>query len=260
MTWRIVWKVLVLGLICVGARAEPVHLFLLAGQSNMAGRGEVTPDRREPIAGVMALQSDGSWGPALDPLHWDKSIAGVGLARSFAKAYRRDHPGVTVGFIPAACGGSPISAWFPGEYFEGTQSLPYDDALARTKQALALSGGQLMGVLWHQGESDSRPERVHDYAQSLASVFARLRADLGKPDLPIITGQLGQFSGAEWSEAKHAIDAIQQEVAAADPRVEWVRSDGLGSLADLIHFNATALDEFGERYAAAWVKLEQNSK
>ena len=55
MTWRIVWKVLVLGLICIGARAEPVHLFLLAGQSNMAGRGEVTPDRREPIAGVMAL-------------------------------------------------------------------------------------------------------------------------------------------------------------------------------------------------------------
>jgi hypothetical protein len=34
--------------------AQEVHLFLLAGQSNMAGRGEVSPDQNVPIPGVMA--------------------------------------------------------------------------------------------------------------------------------------------------------------------------------------------------------------
>ena len=43
----------------------------------------------------------------VDPVHWDKPSAGVGLARSFAVEYLKHHPGASVGFIPAACGGSP---------------------------------------------------------------------------------------------------------------------------------------------------------
>lgn len=39
-----------------------LHLFLLVEQSNMAGRGKVTPGREVAIPGVMALRPDGSWG------------------------------------------------------------------------------------------------------------------------------------------------------------------------------------------------------
>jgi len=130
---------------------QNLHLFLLVGQSNMAGRGEIEDSDRVPIDHVFALNARGEWVPAVDPVHWDKPSAGVGLARSFAVEYLKHHPGVSVGLIPAACGGSPISSWAPGEYFDGTHSHPYDDALARFHQAAA--SGTLKGVLWHKARA-----------------------------------------------------------------------------------------------------------
>jgi hypothetical protein len=235
---------------------EPlVHLFLLAGQSNMAGRGIMTPARTEPIPGVMALQADGSWGAAVDPLHWDKTSAGVGLARSFARAYQRDNPGVVVGFIPAACGGSPIEVWEPGMYFEATKGHPYDDAMARTRQAVELSGGKLMGVLWHQGESDSQPARADLYRGRLEALVARFRRDLGDAELPMLMGQLGRFEGREWTVSRQKIDEIQREIVAGDSRLGFVSAEGLESNPDLVHFDAASLDEFGGRYAREWARL-----
>jgi hypothetical protein len=244
------------GLAGIEAEKGAVHLFLLAGQSNMAGRGEMTPDRREPIPGVMALQQDGSWGPAVDPLHWDKSSAGVGLARSFAQAYRQDHPNVTVGFIPAAAGGSPIEAWVEGEYFVPTKGYLWDDAVARTKAVLVR--GELKGVLWHQGEADSTPDRVTEYEARLKSLVAELRSVFGRPNLPFLIGQLGQFEGAEWSAARQQVDQIHQRIAAEDSWVGFISAQGLTAKADLLHFDAAGQDELGRRYAAEFAALVKN--
>ena len=238
------------------AVAPPVHLFLLAGQSNMAGRGVITAHRQEPIERVMALQQDGSWGPALDPLHWDKGVAGVGLARSFARAYQQNHPGVIVGFVPAACGGSPLEMWEPGAYFAATKSYPYDDAIARTRHAVELSGGTLVGVLWHQGEADSRPERAGSYRKGLESLIARFRRDLGNTRLPFVLGQLGRFAGKEWDESRVQVDAAHQAIAASDPNIAFADAEGLTSNPDMVHFDAESLDEFGRRYARAWAEVE----
>lgn len=233
--------------------SRPLHLFLLAGQSNMAGRGEVTPDRREPIPGVFALREDGSWGPAVDPIHWDKTVAGVGLARSFALAYQAQHPGVDVGFVPAACGGSPVEVWVPGAYYEPTRSHPYDDALARV--AAVRNRGELKGILWHQGEADSRPERVGLYEARLGELFARMRRDLGDADLPILVGQLGRFPERPWTEDKERVNAIHQRIAAGDPNIGYVSAEGLTAKDDLIHFDTAGLVELGRRYAEAWETL-----
>jgi hypothetical protein len=232
-----------------------LHLFLLAGQSNMAGRGEVQAIDREPIAHVISLEAHGEWVPAIDPLHWDKPNAGAGLARSFAVEYLKAHPGVTVGFIPAACGGSPISSWAPGEYFEGTHSHPYDDALARTRTALPK--GTLVGLLWHQGESDRTAELAPRYERALTELIARFRRDLGAPRLPVVIGQLGQFPGAgPWDEFARQVDQAQRHVTTQVPLTVFVSSDGLTSKADNLHFDTHSLREFGKRYAAAWASLK----
>jgi hypothetical protein len=231
-----------------------LHLFLLAGQSNMAGRGDIEPTDREPIAHVIALDAHGEWVPAVDPLHWDKPNAGTGLARSFAVEYLKAHPGVTVGFIPAACGGSPISTWAPGEYFDGTHSHPYDDALSRTRAALPK--GTLVGVLWHQGESDRTAELAPRYERALTELIARFRSDLRAPKLPFLIGQLGQFPGAgPWDEFARQVDQAQRNVTTHVPLTGFVSSDGLTSKADNLHFDAHSLREFGKRYAAAWARL-----
>jgi hypothetical protein len=230
-----------------------LHVFLLVGQSNMAGRGAVEPSDEQPIANVLAVNAAGEWVPATDPLHWDKPSAGVGLARTFALHYLQSHPGVSVGFIPAAVGGSPISSWAPGAYYEETKSHPYDDALARARPAL--TRGTLAGILWHQGESDRSAQLAPRYGHALSELIARFRRDLNAPKVPFLIGQLGQFVGAPWDEFARSIDLAQRQVASSVPLTAFVPSDGLAAKPDNLHFDAPALREFGRRYAVAFAEL-----
>ena len=59
---------------------EKFHLFLLVGQSNMAGRGTLEKQDTTPHPRVLMLNKAGEWAPAVDPLHFDKPSAGVGLS------------------------------------------------------------------------------------------------------------------------------------------------------------------------------------
>jgi Carbohydrate esterase, sialic acid-specific acetylesterase len=235
------------------------HVFLLVGQSNMAGRGDVEPGDEQPLAHVVALNAAGEWVAATDPLHWDKPSAGVGLGRSFALEYLRTHPGVTVGLVPAACGGSPIASWEPGKYFDQTNSHPYDDAIARARRAL--ERGTLHGILWHQGESDRSAELAARYEPALRGLIARFREDLHAPRVPFLIGQLGQFPGAgAWDAPTQQVDRAQRDVAASAPVSAFVPSDGLSSKPDNLHFDARSLRELGKRYAAALVTLARGEK
>ena len=71
---------------------EKFHLFLLVGQSNMAGRGTVEAQDRTPHPRVLMLNKADAWVPAIDPLHFDKAAAGVGLGKTFATLYAEAHP------------------------------------------------------------------------------------------------------------------------------------------------------------------------
>ncbi|SVD48981.1 uncharacterized protein METZ01_LOCUS401835, partial [marine metagenome] len=132
---------------------ENFHLFLLVGQSNMAGRGKVSDADRKEHPRVLMFNKDHSWVPAVDPIHFDKSVAGVGLGRTFGIQMAEDNPDAIIGLIPCAAGGSPIRTWEPGGYHAQTKSHPWDAAISRAKAAL--EDGTLKGILWHQGESDS---------------------------------------------------------------------------------------------------------
>ena len=96
---------------------DKFHLFLLIGQSNMAGRGVVEDTDKVVNPRVLMLNKQGQWVPAVNPLHFDKpSIVGVGLGRTFGLDYSAAHPDVTVGLIPCAVGGSAIASWEPGGF------------------------------------------------------------------------------------------------------------------------------------------------
>src|SRR6478735_9988266 len=73
------------------SKAQPdssFHLYILVGQSNMAGRGEITASYRDlQYDNIFMLNKAGEWVPARHPLHFDKpAIAGVGPGFAFAKA------------------------------------------------------------------------------------------------------------------------------------------------------------------------------
>ncbi len=238
--------------------AEPTeyHLFLLAGQSNMAGRGEVSEIDLKPHPRVLMLDQQGTWRPAVDPLHFDKpQVVGVGPGRSFAIAYADAHPDVTVGLIPCAVGGSPIDSWQPGAYYEPTNSHPYDDAVARVM--VALQSGTLKGILWHQGESDSKAGLSETYQAKLAALIERFRTEWHGPEVPFLIGQLGHFAGRPWDVHRFRIDQAHRSVAQQCTNVAFAHSRGLNHKGDEVHFDAPAARELGLRYFAAWEWLQE---
>ncbi|PQO40708.1 sialate O-acetylesterase [Blastopirellula marina] len=235
---------------------EKFHLFLLVGQSNMAGRGKVTPADQTANPKVLMFDQTGNWVPAVDPLHFDKpKVVGVGLGRTFGLEIAQDNPDVTIGLIPCAVGGSPIASWEPGALDKATKTHPYDDAMKRAHQAL--QAGELKGILWHQGESDSSPEKAKVYEEKLHALIARFRRELNAPDVPFIAGQMGQFSERPWNEAKQKVDQVHQDLPNNVPHTAFVSSDGLKHKGDNVHFDAESYRELGRRYAKAYRELKK---
>ncbi|HSH96037.1 MAG TPA: sialate O-acetylesterase [Roseimicrobium sp.] len=230
-----------------------VHLFLLVGQSNMAGRGVVEESDRTPHPRVVMLDKEGRWVPAVDPMHFDKPAAGVGLGKTFGRLVAEANPVVTIALIPCAVGGSPIDAWQPGYFYEPTKSRPWDDALRRAK--LALSSGELKGILWHQGESDSNAQLAPGYEAKLHDLIRRLRKELDAPEVPFIAGQMGIFSEKPWDESKQLVDKAHRELPARVSRTAFVSAKDLKHKGDQIHFDSASCREFGTRYATAYFQL-----
>ena len=234
---------------------DKFHLFLLVGQSNMAGRGKVEAEDKVAHPRVLMLNKAGEWVPAVDPLHFDKSSAGTGLGKTFGAQIAAANPGITVGLIPCAVGGSPIESWKPGEFYKPTNSHPWDDALKRTK--LAMGKGTLQGILWHQGESDSTAKSAPTYGGKLQDLVKAFRAELGA-DVPFLIGQLGQYEDIPWDESRKIVDQAHQNVAKELPRVAFVSSTGFKHKGDKVHFDSAGLREFGKRYAQAYLNMTKD--
>ncbi len=231
---------------------ENFKLFLLIGQSNMAGRGQIDPANNEPHERVWSFDKEQQWVPAVDPLHFDKpKIVGVGLGRTFANVLAENHPDWNIGLIPCAVGGSPIGTWKPGAKYDALGVHPYDDAIERAKAAI--ESGTLAGILWHQGESDSgKPELQAAYEANLKTLIAQLRSDLNAPDVPFLIGELGHFPDRGWTDREAPVNVAHREIAKSVPNCAWVSSEGLEAGPDGTHFDAESFREFGRRYAKVW--------
>ena len=164
-----------------------IEAFLLAGQSNMAGRGDLTAENAVSAPGCLMLRM-GRWQPMSEPVNVDRAVlpgssprSGACLASSFAAACPREQ-GVRVGLVPCADGGTTITEWQPGGPL-------FDHAVMQA--GLAMRTARLAGILWHQGESDClAPEQLEAYPERFLRVMEGFRARLGE-DVPIVVGELG---------------------------------------------------------------------
>ena len=230
----------------------PLQLFLLIGQSNMAGRGVPEAEDQQTNPRIWMLTKDLAWVLAHDPMHFDKpAVIGVGPGFSFAKRLSASYPEMNIGLIPCAVGGSGIDVWKPGAYYEPTKSYPYDDALRRARKAL--ENGQLAGFLWHQGESDSEPEKAIVYEEKLTELVQRFRKDLNAPNVPFVVGTLGDFVVDRDPEAKIVNEALQQATKHI-PNSYCVLALGLTDKGDSTHFNTTSARILGQRYADIFIQ------
>jgi len=251
------------------ARAEPPvrEIYLLIGQSNMAGRGKPSDADKQPIPGLWVFTEAGEWKPAADPLRYDKpTAAGVGPGISFGQAIQKARPGVEVGLVNRAFGGTAIAEWKKGagphrEAASDKVSPPseyhlYQDAVAAAKSA-AQQGGVIKGILWHQGESDYRNRKFtkEAYAAALTELIANLRTDLNAPELPVVLGELGGY--LDQKDAPFApVNEALKEVATKVPKVGLASSEGLKDKGDHLHFDVPSQRLLGQRYAAEMLRLQ----
>ena len=241
--------------LCVQAGSD---IYLLIGQSNMAGRGRLAATNTVPCEGVLKMNNFGYLVPAKEPLHDDKpKAAGAGLGASFANAMRASDTNTTVVLLPCAFGGSALSEWTKGSYM-------YQLALLRTREALRLlkGKGRIAGILWHQGESDSNSEKLATtYSARLVRMITDLRTDLGCGDVPVVLGELGRYladNRAKSGRYRH-FEKVNEELHAAAKLLAncaCVSSEGLQPNPDILNFNTTSLRIFGERYAEAMKRLQ----
>ena len=252
----------------IPADPDRFDLFLLMGQSNMAGFGCVrsddpwSPGDFDPEPGVLVLggqskvRSDSPqgrmvWRPAAHPLHLNQRSCGFGLGLPFASRLREAAPERMVGLIPCAWGGAAIS-----EIHRGTPL--FRNAVRRVRHGQRV--GRLRGVLWHQGESDTRTaDAAAAHADLLRAFVGDLRSEVDQAELPFLIGDLAEFTQIFKSERNPQkagwnaeVRAGLREVARTDPFAAFVESDGLTGVDD-VHFGRRALIEFGNRYARAWL-------
>ena len=258
-------------------------LVLMVGQSNMAGRGIAGPDDLVAIPGVMAIRPEGGWIPAIEPVTRDRSfvgtfdadgkklvspdpwdnilppsggrVVGVGCGRTFGGLLREAFPDCTVGLIPAAVGGTSAAAWKPGgedDHLPGHR--PYDEAIRMAK--IAQDSGDIVAVLWHQGENDAHKNNLN-YLDDLREIVTNFRRDLDLgDDVPFIAGELADFYKPEIQDRVWIVDDALRELAREFPFFRVVPLKGLPHKGDQLHFSAEAQHEFGRRCFAEFRKFK----
>ncbi len=236
------------------AADEPQNLqiYVLMGQSNMAGRGLLEKTREPLHPKILMLTKEERWEPASEPLHFDKSIAGAGLGASFALRMAAAEPQAMIGLVPCAVGGTPLSRWQKGADL-------YEQALKRIRAAQ--KAGIVRGVLWHQGENDALDlQQAESYGRRLAEMVNDLRQDTGNSQLPFVAGTLGDFlSDDAAGNPSHwrTVNAQLLLLPGLTSRTAIVDASGLKPKSDGVHFDTPSLRTLGERYATAMLKLQQ---
>lgn len=219
------------------------HIYLLIGQSNMAGRAPFTEEESVALARCYLLNGEDMWEPATNPFNRYSTIRkGLGMQKmnpgyGFAKAMTDQDKAVSIALVVNAKGGTKIEQWKKGSNF-------YNEALRRTRIAQRM--GIVKGILWHQGEGNRKDPQYLDKLKALIEDF---RADLGMPELPFVAGQVRDTDDTK---------IVNEQIAMlpeAVPFTGFASSEDLKTM-DRWHFDAESMKLLGQRYAAVMLEIQ----
>lgn len=213
------------------AADKPAHLFILSGQSNMAG---------------------------MNPK--------LGFEPEAAALFPNAH----VAYIKVAAGGMPIRYWV-AEWDEIAKQHGLDPGKARAAdknkgtvyyQPILDQFAELLKkhpnpasvtFCWMQGERDAKSNLDAAYGDALKQLIANLRRDLKQPNMNFVIGRLSDF-GKPGDVSWQAVRKVQVEIANGDPRGAWVDCDDLnnkeknGAVTNDLHYTPSGYELLGRRY------------
>lgn len=231
---------------CAKAETEkdkPVHLFVLSGQSNMAGMN--------PETGLMTE----------------------------AKKLFKDEKIV---YIKVSKGGQPICKWLEEwqdiakkngldeghikRIHRGGKVEFYQPILGQYKEMLKKhTKFKSVTFCWMQGEHDANGRAQAAYKDALKQLISNLRRDLKRPDMNFVIGRISD-AGLDKSSGL-AVRKAQCEIANEDAHGAWVDVDDLndrmvkGKMQSVVHYNRPqGYDVLGERFARQGYALIKGKK
>lgn len=229
---------------------EDVWVFILAGQSNMAGRALVEPQDTVPNDRILTINKKGELIVAKEPLHFQEPGGeGLGCGLSFGKAMIENIPPKTrILLLPTAIGGSSVGQWVGDSLFRRVKLL----SNFREKAEFGKKHGVIKGILWHQGENDANPGFIPHYKERLTALFAEFRSIAGNDRLPIILGEIHSFRAN--TQNYDEINRIIHEYASSDPYTTVISTRDFSQKGDSVHYDSKSQRIMGQRYAAAFLK------
>ncbi|MGB0768684.1 MAG: sialate O-acetylesterase [Phycisphaeraceae bacterium] len=239
----------------------PIKVFLAGGQSNMRGRATVLDKsngnaqnlpvdmRGEQTDVLMVRGSQNRVGDTLDylqPGYSEEDPGSFGPEVPFGRTIADLFPEENFAILKYARGGTNLrSNWNP----DNPNENDYDKFIQTVNNGLQLltDAGydvQIVGMIWHQGESDAFDQTAENltYQPDLVDFIADIRSNYGE-DLPFMIGGI--------NDVRDGTDFIiqqQQAVATSDDFATFVRGDDL-TFADDFHFDAPGMITLGERFA-----------
>jgi len=213
----------------IEAEEQGVHLFILSGQSNMAG---------------------------LDP--------NVSFTPTVEQAFGKEH----VIVVKDAQGGQPIRRWYKqwkpknGPMPEKNGDL-YDRLMEKVNKAIEGKTVATVTFVWMQGENDAKTSHGEVYADALRGLIDQLASDLDRKDVNFVIGRISDFSNdnksfPHWTIVRDA----QVKVAEENERGAWVDTDDLndkpgkdGTKRNDLHYTKDGYAEFGKRCAEKAIEL-----
>lgn len=209
------------------AQQPGAHLFILSGQSNMAGMKPEDGFRQEAeklFGDIGYLKvAQGGRPIRLWVQEWDEIAKKHGI--DVATVRKNEKP--------------------------GTQF--YQPILDQFKKLIAKHPEPAsVTFCWMQGERDARTRLHEAYADAMKQLISNLRRDLNQPKMNFVIGRLSDFSKDEpWNAVRDA----QVSVASDDALGAWVDCDDLnnktknGQPRDDLHYTKEGYQLLGKRYA-----------
>ena len=231
--------------------SDIVRVFILAGQSNMVGAGEVesNPSRNDGKGSLQWLTENSSTKDSYSHLRtntgaWvqrdDVFISFLDRKGALKPGYGSNQKkiGPELGFgwvvgdafedpvllIKLAWGGKSLAEDFRPPSLEGITGPYYIEVIEKTKEILEtadqifpeLQGTsfELTGFGWHQGWNDRINQSFNDsYEKNMIQFIKDVRRDLETPDLPFVIAETGMSGLEEKHPRALALMASQKAVA-----------------------------------------------
>jgi len=161
---------------------KDVWVFIMAGQSNMAGRAAIEPLDTLPNERILTINAKGEMILAKEPLHfYEPGLQGLDAGFSFASSLIKSIPvSASILLIPASIGGSSINQWLGDSLHRGIRLL----SNFKSKIQLGIRYGIIKGILWHQGEGDIKRIGENHYQKKLFIIHNQFRKYAHNRKLP----------------------------------------------------------------------------